>query len=291
MLDMYDFQNDIWLCHSFGGNCYNFTAFQPAINTLKEIQSFLESNPSEVVTIMIEDYVKSKNGLSKVFNASGLTKYWFPVSQMPRNGGDWPLLSDMIKKNQRLLVFTSKKAKQASEGIAYEWNYIVENQYGSDGMKAGKCPNRAESSPMDTKSKSLVLMNYFPDNPNATEACKDNSAALVSMLNTCHTDDGDRWPNYIAVDFYTKSDGGGAAQATDTANGHMVCGCDNIVYCKANATFGTCDDPPPAPRSPPATTVTPPGTSSFTSDASITSTTFLRGELIATLSIAVVLLL
>ena len=27
MLDMYDFENDIWLCHSFQGQCYNFTAF------------------------------------------------------------------------------------------------------------------------------------------------------------------------------------------------------------------------------------------------------------------------
>lgn len=27
MLDMYDYLGDIWLCHSFGGNCYNYTAF------------------------------------------------------------------------------------------------------------------------------------------------------------------------------------------------------------------------------------------------------------------------
>ena len=27
MLDMYDFRNDIWLCHSYGGACRNFTAF------------------------------------------------------------------------------------------------------------------------------------------------------------------------------------------------------------------------------------------------------------------------
>ena len=27
MLDMYDFANDIWLCHSFRGQCFNFTAF------------------------------------------------------------------------------------------------------------------------------------------------------------------------------------------------------------------------------------------------------------------------
>ncbi|RRT54431.1 hypothetical protein B296_00035205 [Ensete ventricosum] len=150
MLDMYDFENDIWLCHSFAGNCFNFTAFvscrcsrikpffvhslyslemihgqQPALDVLKEIQLFLEANPSEVITIFVEDYVTSPKGLTKVFNASGLMKYWFPVERMPKNGGDWPLLSDMISRNERLLVFTSKAAKEASEGIAYEWRYLT----------------------------------------------------------------------------------------------------------------------------------------------------------------------
>lgn len=27
MLDVYDFENDIWLCHSFQRQCFNFTAF------------------------------------------------------------------------------------------------------------------------------------------------------------------------------------------------------------------------------------------------------------------------
>ncbi|KAF2321127.1 hypothetical protein GH714_034205 [Hevea brasiliensis] len=162
MLDMYDFQNDIWLCHSFGGKCYNFTAFQPAINVLKDVQVFLEANPSEIITIIIEDYVSSPNGLTNVFNAAGLKKYWFPVSRMPKNGGDWPTVDDMIQKNERLVVFTSKSAKEASEGIAYEWRYVVENQYGDGGMIAGSCPNRAESPAMNTTSRSLVLANYFP---------------------------------------------------------------------------------------------------------------------------------
>ncbi|XP_020589855.1 PI-PLC X domain-containing protein At5g67130-like [Phalaenopsis equestris] len=229
-----------------GSNTLDIDAGQPAIDVLKEIQAFLEANPSEVITIFIEDYVKTPQGLSKVFTSAGLIKYWFPVSRMPKNGGNWPLLSDMINKNQRLIVFTSKSAKEATEGIAYVWRYVVENQYGDGGMKAGFCPNRAESSPMNATSRSLVLMNYFPDIPDLVEACKENSAPLIDMLNTCHNFSANRWPNFIAVDFYKRSDLGGASQATDEANGHLICGCNDISYCQSNASFGSCGVAPKA---------------------------------------------
>jgi len=79
---------------------------QPAINVLKEVQLYLQKNPNEMVTIMIEDHVVSPTGVSKVFDAAGLRKFWFPVSQMPKKGGDWPTVNSMVQKNQRLLVFT-----------------------------------------------------------------------------------------------------------------------------------------------------------------------------------------
>lgn len=94
---------------------------------MKEIEAFLSANPEEIVTLILEDYV-GPNGLTKVFTDAGLMKYWFPVSSMPKNGEDWPLVSDMVANNQRLLVFTSIQSKEASEGIAYQWNYMVENQ-------------------------------------------------------------------------------------------------------------------------------------------------------------------
>ena len=80
------------------------------------------------MTIIIEDYVTSPNGLSNVFNAAGLRKFWFPVARMPSNGRDWPTVDSMVRQNLRLVVFTSKSSKESTEGIAYEWKYLVENQ-------------------------------------------------------------------------------------------------------------------------------------------------------------------
>ncbi|MED6132832.1 hypothetical protein PIB30_022616 [Stylosanthes scabra] len=240
MLDTYDFKEDVWLCHSFGGNCYDFTAFEPAIDTLKEIEAFLSANPSEIVTIILEDYVHAPNGLTKVFTDAGLMKYWFPLSSMPKNGGDWPLVSDMVAKNQRLLVFTSIKSKEQSEGIAYQWNYMVENQYGDGGMKKGSCPNRAESSPLNDKSKSLVLVNYFQTTPVKEISCKENSGELIDMLQTCYGDSGNRWANFVAVDFYKRSEGGGSFQAVDTLNGKLLCGCNDVHACQTGSTSQAC---------------------------------------------------
>lgn len=84
----------------------------------------------------------------------------------------------------------------------FEWKCKWTHADGDGGMTAGFCPNREESEPMKNKTKSLVVMNYFRSGANLITPCKDNSAPLLSMANTCHKAATNRWPNYIALDFY-----------------------------------------------------------------------------------------
>ncbi|XP_021897628.1 PI-PLC X domain-containing protein At5g67130 [Carica papaya] len=250
MLDVYDFNNDIWLCHSFRGQCFNFTAFQPAINTLREVEAFLRANPTEIVTIILEDYVHTPKGLSNLFISAGLDKYWFPVSKMPKKGEDWPTVTEMVQENHRLVVFTSVASKEAEEGIAYQWKYMVENDPGDPGVRQGLCPNRKESRPLTSRSASLFLMNYFPTYPVEDEACKEHSTALSEMLGTCYKAAGNVMPNFLAVNFYMRSDGGGVFDALDRMNGQALCGCSTIAACQVGAPFGSCKNVTVPDRSP-----------------------------------------
>ncbi|XP_006339877.1 PI-PLC X domain-containing protein At5g67130 [Solanum tuberosum] len=253
MLDMYDFENDIWLCHSFRGQCYNFTAFQPAINTLKEVEAFLSANPTEIVTIIIEDYVHSPKGLTRVFADAGLGKYWFPVSKMPRKGDDWPTVNDMVKKNYRLLVFTSDSSKEAAEGIAYQWRYMVENEPGDPGVVPGSCSSRKESKALNSRSASLFLMNYFPTVAVQDGACKEHSTQFVDTVGACYKAAGNMMPNYVAVNFYMRSDGGGVFDVLDQMNGRTLCGCPTVTACQAGVHFGVCKNTTAANAAPTAT--------------------------------------
>ncbi|KAJ8637362.1 hypothetical protein MRB53_011629 [Persea americana] len=122
------------------------------------------------------------------------------------------------------------KSKQDTEGIAYQWNYMVENQHGDDGMQPGICSNRKESSPLYDKSKSLVLVNYFEKIPYPEDSCMHHSGGLINMLHTCYGAAGDRWANFVAVDYYKRSEGV-PFQAVNTLNGKLLCGCDDVHAC------------------------------------------------------------
>ncbi|KAF3636649.1 PI-PLC X domain-containing protein [Capsicum annuum] len=185
----------------------------------------------------------------------------------------------MVKKNYRLLVFTSDSSKEAAEGIAYQWRYMVENERkcvpvleilvfwvgslaiicgnnvsaGDPGVAPGSCSSRKESKPLNSRSASLFLMNYFPTVAVQNGACKEHSTQLVDTAAACYKAAGNMMPNYVAVNFYMRSDGGGVFDVLDQMNGRTLCGCPTVTACQAGVHFGVCKNITAANAAPTAT--------------------------------------
>lgn len=73
---------------------------------------------------------------------------------------------------------------------------------GDPGVEGGSCPHRKESKPLNSRSASLFLQNYFPTDPVEADSCKEHSVPLVDMVNTCYKAAGNVLPNFLAVNFY-----------------------------------------------------------------------------------------
>lgn len=67
---------------------------------LLDVRTFLDANPHEVVTLIVEDHTSNLDFIAADFKASGLLTY---VHTQPINA-PWPTLGQMIKDNKRLVV-------------------------------------------------------------------------------------------------------------------------------------------------------------------------------------------
>ena len=73
---------------------------------------------------------------------------------------------------------------------------------GDGGMSSRSCRRRAESLALRNRTRSLVLVNYFHTVPLGVTACAEHSVGLADVLRACHAAAGDRWANFLAVDYY-----------------------------------------------------------------------------------------
>ncbi|KAF5940191.1 hypothetical protein HYC85_021358 [Camellia sinensis] len=195
MLDTFDHEDNVWLCHECGiKTIFGFASVSPALDLFKEVKKFLISNLSEIITLILEDCVEAPKGLAKLFDAVELTQYLFPLSKMPQHGRGWPSVEHMVVNNQRLVVFTLAKSKQESEGIAYQWNFMIEYKYESEGLQIGsstkhegslKLDNTDQlataSSLVDDEDLVLLVLNGIPDEYNAFKTTIKARSDPISM--------------------------------------------------------------------------------------------------------------
>ncbi|MER7764829.1 RICIN domain-containing protein [Streptomyces sp. NPDC097619] len=228
MLDTYDMtvspegDLDVMLCHSTH-KCYGTFA-----NRLGQIVDFLKRNPNEVVTIFLENYAgrASLTGvISGVLEGKNAKDLLFSPSQYDIDDRNWPRVKDMVSDNRRLVILQDKWGEdvpvKSTDGskeygrLMHTWSRTVETLYDYDGRPNG-CASRTENpvgqNPMPkTALTPLFTMNQFdssvldPEN----KAPGDNGAALKKRIDKDCRPAAGRNPNYVAVNFYEKSDTSG----------------------------------------------------------------------------------
>jgi len=208
MFDVYEESDELVVYHGF-----KILGSKPFIEVLNEIREFMEENPKEVVTIILECYVNS-NQIASEIEDSGLSKYLYTKNKHE----NWGTLKEMIDDNTRLVVFSDKNdAEVGQEWYHYMWDFAVETHYANHNLKDFN--NDFNRGKENAETKDLVILNHFLTKTitgvGSIQKSKKANSILVDRINTFHAVTG-RFPNFITVDFV---DIGNVKEVIDCLNG------------------------------------------------------------------------
>ncbi|MEI6766159.1 MAG: phosphatidylinositol-specific phospholipase C domain-containing protein [Bacteroidota bacterium] len=181
-------------------------------SVLNEIKTFLDNNPDEVVTIILESYVTSSTIETSLTDA-GLMPYAFAKD----TSAVWPTLQEMIDSGKRLVLFSDVNDGTAGQDwYLYVWDYAVETPFSITDINQFDCSfNRGDS------TNDLFILNHFiSDAVTGTGSTSQAAVAnanpfLINRAQQCMQSTG-KLPNFVTVDFYEL---GNTLDAVNTLNG------------------------------------------------------------------------
>jgi hypothetical protein len=182
---------------------------------LVEIRQFLDNNPNEVVTLILECYVSAAT-MEHELNVSGLSSYLFTKVA----GQPWPTIQEMIDNNERLVVFTDEDdAGAGQDWYHYAWDYMVETHYSvNDVQDFTDQYNRGDA------SNDLFIFNHFvtsatlgTGSESDSQIANEYTFLMDRILN--HYAGYQKFPNFITLDFYEH---GGGLQVVQDLNAGIL---------------------------------------------------------------------
>ena len=224
MIDVGKKSGEIHACH---GGC---DAVIPGVGVadwgrfglfLASIKNFLQSNPSETVTLILEitDGATPADIVKELVSAGVDSR----VYSKPKTAA-WPALKDLGGK---LLVFAPKwdgyscLDAQTSKYIMRYWDHAFENAYSyssvSDFSKSSACTvDRGNKDGLFTLNHFLTSKDVLiPDIPSTwfidavpSPVKQTNGQSLIDHIEACKKSLG-RYPNFVAVDWYDEGSYGG----------------------------------------------------------------------------------
>ncbi|MEO6988274.1 MAG: hypothetical protein ABI239_06465 [Aquihabitans sp.] len=189
--------------------CHNHCIWgaMPFGDALGDVKDFLDENPREVVTLVIQDAISAEETEAE-FVAAGLE----PYLHVQDVDADWPTLGQLIDRDERLVVFSEfKRPPPAWYHEAFE--FIQDTPYLFPTKESLSC--EAGRGHDDNR---LFMINHWlsaltPDRSNA--AAINGRQFIVDRARQCEEERG-QMANFIAVDFAGIGDVQGAV---DELNG------------------------------------------------------------------------
>ena len=169
----------------------------PLASGLAEIKAFMQQRSDAVITLILECYAPATK-VRESFKLAGL----LDNLHQQETGNPWPVISDMIARNKRLVLFTDSGGGEW-RGCHDVWKFCQETHYSVKQVAdfSFKRNRGHESNP-------LLILNHFLTRPTAGLALAQKANAttvLKPRLEECEKATK-RFPNFVAVDFYECGD-------------------------------------------------------------------------------------
>jgi len=173
----------------------------PLSDIFNDIKTFLDNNPNEIVTIILECYVTA-NDIEDEINQSGLSNYLYTHNSV------WPTLQNMISNNNRLVIFTDVNDASSSQSwYHYVWDYAVETHYSVGNINDFTCDfNRGDA------VNDLFIFNHFVTDGTLGYGLYNESNDVnanpffINRALDCQIQTN-KFPNFVTLDYYELGDG------------------------------------------------------------------------------------
>jgi len=188
LIDTHSYMGSTYLCHS---SC--LLGNKPLVEGLREVVTFLQSHPHEVLTLVIEDHITAGE-TETAFDASGLSD----LAYVHPPGDPWPTLRAMIASGRRVLV--GAESGSPPPGFYHHfYNLAWDTPYSFKSTSDFSCQQNRGN-----RQNALFLLNHWLENPLPDENLSRTANArdvLLSRARQCRTESG-KLPNFVAVSHY-----------------------------------------------------------------------------------------
>ena len=192
------------------------------VNHLSAVRDFLETHPTEVVTLLFVNTGVPLEHWAKAYYDTGLDLLSYAPPRWKRYGNmhieDWPTIASMVATNKRLVTFLSSGANEdVVPYLLWEWNYVFETNFGVEAPDQYTCAPARPRWPAGYVPDRLSLVNHFLyakflgfRYPNASFAGTTNAAGfhvgeLGEHAARCRAM-YERRPNFLLADFFNEGD-------------------------------------------------------------------------------------